>query len=134
MELLVQRDPSTDQSTEGQLWIDGQPFGYTLEDVVRDVKIQNETAIPDGRYQVTIDQSPKFGRLMPHVLNVPGYTGVRIHWGNTAKDTDGCVLVGWERGDNFIGTSRAAFDQLYEQLHDAIEAGEQAWLTIKNPG
>jgi len=132
MELRVVRFPSTDESTEGQLYIDDQPFGYTLEDVVRDVKIAGQTAIPAGRYQVTLDMSPKFGRLMPHILNVPNFTGVRIHWGNTAKDTDGCLLVGWERGDNFIGTSRAAFNQLYEQINDAIEAREQVWITIEN--
>lgn len=132
MELLVKRYPSTDESTEGQMFIDGQPFGYTLENPVRDVKIIDHTAIPAGRYQVNIGMSPHFNRLMPRVLNVPNFQGVLIHMGNAPRDTEGCVLVGWQRGDNFIGDSDDAFNQLFEQISDAINAGEPVWLTLQN--
>jgi hypothetical protein len=132
MELLLNRWPSTTEATEAQLYVDDEPFGYTLEDVVRAVKIPHETAIPAGRYQIVLDQSPKFGRLMPHLLNVPNFTGVRMHWGNTAKDTDGCIIVAWERGVNFVGTSRKAFDQLFGLMQEAVAANEQIWITIKD--
>ena len=132
MDLLVKRWPSDASSTEGQMFMDSQPFAYTLENPVRDVKIMGHTAIPAGRYQVTIGMSPHFGRLMPQVLNVPNFSGVLIHMGNVPRDTEGCVLVGWQRGTDMIGDSTAAFDQLYEQINDAINAGEQVWLTLQN--
>jgi|SRR5271165_3343777 len=130
MDLTVKRWPSDAVSTEGQMFIDGQPFGYTLENPVRDVKIMDHTAIPAGRYQVSIGMSPHFGRLMPRVLNVPNFTGVLIHMGNIPRDTEGCILVGWQRGTDMVGDSDAAFNQLYDQINDAINAGEQVWLTI----
>jgi hypothetical protein len=132
MEMLILRDPSTEQATEGSLYVDGLPECYTLEDPVRAVKIQNETAIPAGRYAITIDESPRFGRRMPHILNVPNFTGVRIHYGNTAADTDGCILVGWEKGIDFIGSSRLAFAHLFDEIETALDDGEQVWLTIKD--
>lgn len=78
----------------GEMLIDGVHFAYTLEDVTRDVKIYGETAIPAGEYDVIVDYSNHFAKELPHILNVKGFDGVRIHGGNSAKDTLGCILIG----------------------------------------
>jgi len=114
--------------TIGKLYIDGVYHCFTLEDKVREgEKVQNETAIPYGIYNVIIDISTRFNRLMPHVLNVPGFEGIRIHTGNTDADTEGCILVGttWA-GKDFIGNSKFAFDPFFEKL----KAAGKATLTI----
>jgi hypothetical protein len=131
MDIQVRRTTFTNLSTVGEMWIDGQFECYTLEDCTRQVlgqpvaawKIANSTAIPIGQYTVTIDQSARFGQLMPHVLNVPGFEGVRIHWGNTDKDTEGCILVGQEKTTDFIGHSRAAFAEFFPKLQAAMSDG-----------
>ena len=93
MKIEVERKLYTEQSTIGELSIDGKFFCYTLEDTVRQpgVKVYSKTAIPSGAYEVTLTHSPKFGRLMPLLNNVPNYVGVRIHSGNDANDTEGCL-------------------------------------------
>lgn len=83
--------------TIGKLYIDGVYFCDTLEDTVRPAgeKIAGKTAIPAGTYRVKKTMSPRFKKVLPEILNVPNYTGVRIHAGNTAADTEGCVLLGF---------------------------------------
>jgi hypothetical protein len=130
MELLLKRSKSSDQSTIGELLINGVHECFTLEDVVRPVKIKNETAIPAGRYNVVISPSPRFERDMPLLEAVPGYEGVRIHWGNTAKDTEGCILVGTTKGIDFIGHSRDEFASLFDKLEKAIDSGETVTIII----
>lgn len=78
----------------GEILVDGKHFGYTLEDISRDEKVYGATAIPSGKYNVIVDYSEHFNKFLPHVLNVPRFAGIRIHGGNTAKDTEGCILVG----------------------------------------
>ena len=82
--------------TIGKLYIDGSYLCDTLEDEVRPpgIKIYGKTAIPDGTYKVEMTESPKFNRVMPILINVPNFEGVRIHPGNSATDTEGCILVG----------------------------------------
>jgi len=84
-----------DRSIIGDLFIDGEFFCYTLEDEKRadGVKVYGETAIPTGTYNVKLTQSNRFKRLMPLLLDVPMFSGIRIHGGNTSKDTLGCILV-----------------------------------------
>ena len=139
MELLVQREPSTLHSTPGTLSNDGDFECFTLEDLVREVpgrpvstwKIQNETAIPVGTYPVVIDLSNRFQCDMPHILNVPGFDGIRIHSGNTAADTDGCVLLGQERnGPDDVIESRVAFAGFFPKLQAAINRGEPVTITV----
>ncbi len=124
MELKLVRDEFTDEATCGKMYVDGKFQCYTLEDKVRDVKIQGITAIPYGRYEVIINYSERFHRLMPLLINVPGFSGVRIHCGNTAADTEGCILVGRTRAPNWVGESRLAFDALFPHLQVACEFGK----------
>jgi hypothetical protein len=152
MELLVKRERSTSTATPGTLSIDGKFFSYTLEDVVREIagvpvaqwKIQHITAIPAGRYRVALTTSPKFseqafykalaGGRVPEVYDVQGFQGIRIHVGNWAKDTDGCLLVGKQRLDaETIVASRAAYKDLVPLLLAAEQRGEEVWITYKNP-
>ena len=94
MNLFLQRIAQTPDYTIGRLEIDGKFFCHTLEDPVREEKIAGKTAIPEGIYEVVVNHSPKFKRELPLLLDVPDFEGIRIHRGNTAKDTSGCILVG----------------------------------------
>ena len=109
--------------TIGRLSIDGEFQCYTLEDKVRPagVKIDGKTAIPTGNYKVIRDMSNRFGRVMPHILNVMGFDGIRIHAGNTDVDTEGCILLGntWAGGD-FIGNSKVAFVAFDARLAEGL--------------
>ena len=116
MQLVLERNASDVEATIGKLYIDDVFFCYTLEDVQRDVKIQNETAIPTGTYKVLITMSPKFKRLLPLLIDVPGFDGIRIHPGNTAKDTDGCILVGDSFTRDFVTNSVTTFNKLFDKI------------------
>ena len=94
MKLLLKRIALRDNYTIGKLYINDKYFCDTLEDAVRDVKIKHQTAIPKGIYKVVLTASPRFKRILPRLLNVPEFTGVLIHRGNTIDDTSGCILVG----------------------------------------
>jgi hypothetical protein len=130
MNLLLARIRGTIGYTQGVLYIDNMPFCHTLEDEVRATKIQDITAIPAGTYKVIINRSVRFKRMMPLLLNVPGFTGVRIHSGNTAKDTEGCILVGDYAAPGYIKNSRAAYRQLFSKLSAAVKRGETLTITI----
>ena len=134
MELHLDREPSGARFTYGQLFVNGQYECETLEDVVRAVKIAGETAIPNGRYRVTLEDSPRFGRDTITVKDVPNFTHIRIHAGNTEKDTDGCILVGQVRGERSILRSRIALAHLKEKVSAGLQDGGEVWLTIRNMG
>lgn len=123
MKLKLVRNKSKGNSTLGSLYIDGIFQCYTLEDVERPVKIAGETAIPKGTYKIVINMSNRFKIIMPLLLDVPGFLGVRIHSGNTHKDTEGCILVGTSKVDQDIGgtvvNSRTAFKELMSKLNSA---------------
>ena len=140
MNLSLIRTTKNEHATLGKLLIDGVFECYTLEDKDREVsgipvaqwKVQNQTCIPRGTYEVTIDFSTRFKRVMPHILDVPGFDGIRIHWGNTDVDTDGCVLLGQTiGGPDFIGSSRAAFDTFFPKLQAGMEEGS-VYITISD--
>lgn len=116
MKLLLKRLHRTEHSTIGELYVDGKFECYTLEDKERDVKIKSETAIPKGTYIVGITLSNRFKKLLPILINVPNFEGVRIHSGNTNHDTEGCILVGTTRSKDFIGNSRVAFQRLFKKM------------------
>lgn len=125
MELKVIRKEFTETSTIGELYTNGKFFCYTLEDKVRPegTKIYGKTAIPAGTYQVVIEYSPKFSREMPHILDVPNFTGILIHPGNTSVDTEGCLLVGYKKGPDTIYESRHAFDDFFTLLKQDLQTG-----------
>lgn len=141
MTLRVIREPSIGGTTVGVLFVDGRHFGFTLEDEIREVsgqpvftwKVAGATAIPAGRYRLTLTESPRFGRVLPLLNDVPGFDGIRIHPGNTAGDTDGCVLVGKARAGAALQQSRAACDDLIAMMTAAMSRGESAWMLIENP-
>lgn len=116
MKLRLERFEHQTKATIGKLYVDDVFFCYTLEDVVRNVKVQNETAIPAGTYQVLITWSPRFQRQLPLIVEVQGFDGIRIHPGNRDTDTDGCILVGKSYSEDFITDSRVTFDALYQKL------------------
>ena len=98
-------------------------------------KIHGETAIPVGRYRITLESSPKFGPDTLTVWNVPGFDGVRMHAGNTAEDTEGCPLLGLRVTDDQIvgGTSRSAVLLVQGQVRRAIEQGDKVFMDVVNP-
>lgn len=133
MELEVRRTTFSGESTIGELSIDGSFYCFTLEDVVRDgPKVHGKTAIPEGRFRVIMSWSPRFKRNLPLLEKVPGFEGIRIHAGNTAKDTEGCILVGHERGVNALRDSQPALRGLLLDLSEAAERKEAIWITIRN--
>ncbi len=128
MELKLKRDLLNSSYTLGELFIDGVHFCYTVEDVVRDknndgdlddtgeAKVYGETAIPKGKYKVVLSMSNRFKVMMPEVLNVKDFEGIRIHKGNTAIDTHGCIIVGTLRTPNGVGMSADCFKRLMIKL------------------
>lgn len=106
MKILVKRIAKKDTYTIGKMYIDGKYFCDTLEDkdrgltqttplsIIKTKKVSGQTAIPTGTYKVIVNKSPKFGRMLPRLLDVPGFDGILIHRGNTDKDSSGCLLVG----------------------------------------
>lgn len=114
--LKLIRETYTDNSTIGKLLINGIHHCYTLEDAVREKKIKNVTAIPAGTYEVILNYSNRFKQIMPLLLNVPNFQGVRIHWGNYSTDTEGCILVGTTKAVDFIGNSRVQYNRLMQSL------------------
>ena len=131
MKLTLKREIKGIRSTIGKLYVDEDFFCYTLEDRVREgEKVYGETAIPAGTYEVIIDHSQRFGKKMPHILNVPGFEGIRIHVGNRPEDTNGCILVGKMCGPDFIGGSRTAYQEFFDMLEAGLEEGK-VFITIE---
>ena len=126
MKIVVQRIPeeSSDKYTVGEMFIDDRHFCYTLEDGDRrledgGVKLAGKTAIPCGVYKLVLSFSPRFKKILPLLLDVPQFSGVRIHTGNTHLDTEGCLLVGEYAKDGVLHNSRTTFDRLMEKLEAA---------------
>lgn len=108
--------------TIGKLYIDGAYFCDTLEDKVRvGEKIAGKTAIPAGTYKVKMTWSPRFKRYLPEILNVPGFSGVRIHSGNTAKDTEGCLLLGLNKEKGKVLNSKNAVEFFIDRTKTEYE-------------
>ena len=105
---------------------------YTLEDAVRPIKIPGITAIQAGRYEVTRTLSSRFRVMMPVLINVPNFTGIRIHPGNTAQDTEGCILVGATAQRDTVGNSRLAYDSVDQWIATALKK-ERLFIDITNP-
>jgi hypothetical protein len=135
MVLKLIRDTFSDTTTIGKLYIDGTFECYTLEDKDRyleagGLKIPHLTAIPRGTYKVELRFSPHFNCITPHLIDVNGFEYVLIHWGNYAKDTDGCILVGQTRDTDFIGQSKAEFAILMSKIQVAFDNKEDVEIEV----
>lgn len=129
MNLILKREYFGDTFTIGKLYKDDQYIGYTLEDKVREVvgmpvetwKQFGNTAIPTGTYKVLITMSNRFKMKLPQLLDVPGFSGVRMHTGNSSADTEGCILVGsvWDGKSDWVGGSKTAFSPLLAMIEDS---------------
>lgn len=142
MQLYLKRKTLGSFSTVGELWLNGGIECFTVEDVVRkdpdpttpqnEGKVMHRTAIPAGTYEVIVNKSPKFKKRYPRLLNVPGFTGILIHSGNTSEDTSGCIIVGEQIFGGAIvgGTSTSAFKRLLAKLEAAQAKGDKIHITI----
>lgn len=138
MKLELKRDTFHDNDTLGKIFIDGAFECYTCEDAVREVfgkpvsewKVYGKTAIPRGEYGVTITMSNRFQKLMPLLSGVVGFSGIRIHSGNTAADTEGCILVGTSRNPTGVGNSRIAMGLLQGKIQAALDRGETVIIMV----
>ena len=148
MELILTRIAKRKAYTIGRLCIREQVmdeylpgtadkyFCDTLEPTWRDYangayKVKGKSAIPEGRYAVVISYSPKFKQWLPILLGVPKFSGIRIHAGNTAKDTEGCILVGENREVGKVINSRKWLYELKQKIVEAKDRGEAVWITIR---
>lgn len=137
IELSLNREVFNPAFTLGRLMVGGLQFGYTCEDVDRELevyperKIHGQSAIPRGRYRLTTSASQRFGKIMPILLDIPGFSGVRIHGGNTAADTEGCPLLGRVRTHNGVANCAERVAELICTIIDAEASGNQCWLTVR---
>ncbi|MDR0756590.1 MAG: DUF5675 family protein [Tannerella sp.] len=144
MELKLHRRYLGEGYTIGSLYIDGAYFCDTLEDVdrgltqsmpqeeIRRRKIVHETAIPTGTYRVIVNLSPAKRRMLPRLLDVPGFGGILIHRGNTKSDSSGCILVGENKVKGKVINSTQYEKRLVEILTEAQERGEEIKIEITN--
>jgi hypothetical protein len=136
MELTLNRIFLGSSATIGELLINDKHLCDTLEDRVRPEgeKVYGKTAIPEGTYEVKLTHSPRFKKILPEILNVPNFSGIRIHTGNSSKDTEGCILVGtWDgEKEDWVGNSRIAFDELMALLEEATNNKEKVTITVNN--
>ena len=129
--------------TISRLYINGELFCNALEDedrglrqdqdlaTIKAKKIAGETAIPSGNYMVTLTYSPRFRKMLPLLNDVPGFSGVRIHSGNTAKDTEGCILVGQNLEKGKVLNSRAWYDKLLAKMQEAWNKKDHVVIDIQ---
>ena len=142
MELELTRSTKTNKSSIGELAIDGVFECFILEDKDRGLrqgmpvselmalKIKKETAIPTGRYEIVVSFSDRFQKMLPLLLDVPAYEGIRIHPGNTDTNTEGCLLPGKAKSANAVGSSRIAFTALFDKIKAALQR-EKIFITVK---
>jgi len=133
MELKLVRKWLTGNSTIGELTVNGVFECFTLEDAIRPEKIPGITAISAGRYEIAVTFSNKFQKFLPLLMNVQDFQGVRIHPGNRPEDTEGCILVGQFREQDFIRESRPAFDALFAKIQ-AVTPVEKVFFEITSQG
>ena len=136
MKIEVNKIFKASNYTIGELSVNNNYVCDTLEDRVRvdGEKVYAETAIPTGTYTLVLSYSNRFKKVMPEILNVPNFSGIRIHCGNSSKDTEGCLLVGkWDgKTENWISDSKNSYNKLYPLLEEAFNKKENITITIKD--
>jgi hypothetical protein len=132
--LVLDRTEYSEHTTLGDLYVNGTWEAVSLEDRVRPYKLPDITAIPPGLYDCRVTWSPRFKRHLPLLIDVPGYEGIRIHPGNTHKDSSGCILVGENfqivSGLPYLLHSVRAFDRLFAKLEAAKARNESISLEV----
>jgi hypothetical protein len=143
MDILVERLWKKDTYTIGKVYVNGKYFCNSIEDKDRGLtsdmpldeikkkKVYGKTAIPSGLYTILYTYSPKYKRLMPLVDNVKGFSGIRIHSGNSAEDSLGCILLGKNTKVGMVTESRVTCNSFYKLIEEAIKKGEKITLEIK---
>lgn len=136
MKLSLKRDVFAEKFTLGSLLVDGRHLGFTCEDTDRRLenegeKVKGQTAIPRGSYKVILSYSHRFQKVMPEILNVPGFTGVRIHGGNTHENTEGCPLLGIQRTQDGVAKCKEVNDRLIQMIQEAEDVGESVTLEVE---
>lgn len=153
MKITVDRKWKKKNYTIGRLFVNGELFCNTLEDtdrgldqkqpltIIRNRKIPNQTAIPTGTYEITLNViSPRFSKYeyymdvcdgkLPRLLNVPGFDGVLIHVGSNANNTSGCILVGYNKNKGQLADGKMVFAKLYDLMKDAKNRDEKIIIEI----
>lgn len=142
--LTLQRQPSYKETTFGSLDIDGDWFCHTLEDMIREIpgvpvaqwKVKKKTAIPAGRYRITLEDSPRFGPDTITLHDVDGFDYIRMHGGNDIDDTEGCPVVGSMIDREACRIAGAQTAGVLRDLKARIRAGlgrGEVWIEVKNP-
>lgn len=141
MKLVLEREYLGSTFTEGSILIYNIHECFTIEDKDRQLedtgcasKVQNQTCIPRGTYPVTISYSNRFKKHLIAILNVPCFSGIRIHSGNSSKDTEGCIIVGRTNNkdtDDWVSESRVAYEELHKKVKYALSKGEEVTITIQ---
>lgn len=126
--------------TPGKMYLDNVKFCETCEDedrhlessleAISERKVYGRTAIPRGRYRLVVSFSNRFQKLLPEVLDVPGFTGIRIHGGNRAEHSIGCILVGKVRTSTGIAQCADSVQRIIDQIDDAADLGIESWLEV----
>ena len=142
MELRLERKYRSSKYCIDKLYINGKYFSDALEDPdrgltdsmsleeIKKIKIKGNTCIPYGTYNVTITYSPRFKKNLPLINNVKGFDGIRIHSGNTPQDTEGCLLLGFNRVKGQVVDSRVTVSKFITQMQQALNKGEKVTITI----
>ena len=129
--------PGGETFTPGELFYNGQHFAFTCEDEDRRLedggkeKVYGRTCIPRGSYTVEVSWSPHFGKRLPGVLGVPGFTGIRFHGGNHAEDSLGCILIGKVRTPDGVAQCAAVVQRVIDLLDSLEDAGQAVVLEVK---
>ncbi|WP_036876360.1 DUF5675 family protein [Xylanibacter oryzae] len=135
MEITITRIAKKADYTIGRLTINGHRICDTLEphciNWATETKIKGKTAIPEGRYRIMMKMSSKFEKQMPFLMDVPHFKGVMIHQGNTPKNTQGCIIVGYNTIRGLVLKSRQAMESIQDYLDTAIETKQEIWCVIK---
>lgn len=142
MELRLERKYRSSKYCIDKLYINGKYFSDALEDPdrgltdsmsleeIKKIKVKGNTCIPYGTYNVTITYSPRFKKNLPLINNVKGFEGIRIHSGNTPQDTEGCLLLGFNRVKGQVVNSRVTVSKFITQIQQALNKGEKVTITI----
>ena len=137
LELRLFREIFDDEFTLGRLYVANVHFGFTCEDTDRQLetfperKVHGQSAIPRGRYRLTASLSSRFKREMPLLVDVPGFSGVRIHGGNTSADTEGCPLLGSVRTARGVSGCAERNATLLKMIKDTEARGDECWVTVE---